>query len=438
MPMHLRYGRNSTLTLDLDPQALAADCAAPRGEAIADVRQAVADVLAKPLDFPPLSQAIFPGDRIVLALEPSVPQAGEIVGAVVDMLLESGAKPDDIAIVLAHVEGDAETSQETDELRQHFSDEYRDLIEIVAHDPAHREHLSYLAVGEHTEPVYVNRRLFDADVVLPIGCLRLGSAWDYYGVNGALCPTFSDQATLDRFRAAGVDGDTEEAAKRRHEADELAWLLGVMLTIQVVPGPEGKLLHVLAGATRSVQQRGAALCDAAWSFETPQRAELVIAAVDGDASQQTWENFGRAIAAASRAVTVDGAIALCTDLSDSPGPALQTIAGARDLGDAEREIRRLRSADAPAAHELVRALQSCRVYLLSQLDDATVEGLGMAPIASAAEVGRLAKRHSSCILLGSAQFAQAVVASETARLAATRQRSAGGAERSAPRTSRRG
>src|SRR5882672_10055448 len=114
MATTLNYGRDAKLTVELPPDAAVADFAVPRGEAIGDVRQAVADVLAKPLDFPPLSQAIFPGDRIVLALEPSVPQAGEIVAAVVEMLLESGAKPDDIAIVRAHVEAEAETSQEVD------------------------------------------------------------------------------------------------------------------------------------------------------------------------------------------------------------------------------------------------------------------------------------------------------------------------------------
>jgi nickel-dependent lactate racemase len=418
MPTTLRYGRDSTLTFDIAPSKLLADCGAPAAEAVGNVRQAVADVLAAPLDFPPLSQAIIPGDRIVLALEPSVPQAGVIVAAVVDLLLEAGAKPDDVTIVRAQPSSEA-NSHEAEDLREHFSDEYRDLIEIVVHDPMHRDQLSYLAADESSEPVYVNRRLFDADIVLPIGCLRLGTAWDYYGVNGTLCPTFSDQATLDRFRAAGVADNLGDAAKRRHEADELAWLLGVMLTIQVVPGPEGKILHVLAGSTHSVQRRGAELCEAAWEFETPRRAELVVAAVDGDANQQTWENFGRAIAAATRAVNDDGAIAVCMELSEAPGPALQTISGAHDLHDAERTIRCLRTADAPAAHELVRALQRCRVYLLSQLDETTVEDLGIAHIAAAEEVERLAERHRSCTLLGSAQFAQAVVAGEAVERAAT-------------------
>jgi hypothetical protein len=56
--------------------------------------------------------------------------------------------------------------------------------------------------------------------------------------------------------------------------------------------------------------------------------------------------------------------------------------------------------------------------LLSHLDESTVEELGMAHIAAPDEVQRLAQRRRSCTLLGSAQFAQAVVAGETVERAA--------------------
>jgi hypothetical protein len=93
---------------------------------------------------------------------------------------------------------------------------------------------------------------------------------------------------------------------------------------------------------------------------------------------------------------------------------LQSIGRARDLSDALRHIRKRHSPDAAAAHELAAALERGRVYLLSRLDEALVEELGMAPVATSADIGRLARRQSSCILLGNAQYAQPTPVQETA------------------------
>lgn len=409
MPLQLRYGADSTLEIDLDAGALVAACHTPRGDVLSDPKAATAAALAKPLDFPPLLQAVIPGDRVVLALAGAVPQGPAIVAAVVADVIEAGVAPGDICILRA-----ATDPSSADGLRLALPADYRDQIEILAHDPAHRDRLSYLAANPEGDAIYVNRRLFDADVVLPIGCVRLASTPSYFGVNGTLYPTFSDSPTLDRFAASAIESDSDEIARRRHEADEVAWLLGVLLTIQVVPAAGGGVLHVVAGNPESVERRGGELCRMAWEFKVPRCAELVIAAIEGGDEQQTWENLGRALAAASRAVADDGAIALCTELSSPPGPALQWIGRARDLSGALRQIRKEHSPDAAAAHELATALTRGRVYLLSRLDESVVEELGMAPVTTAADIARLAKRHASSILLGNAQYAQPTPVEESA------------------------
>ena len=47
-------------------------------------------------------------------------------------------------------------------------------------------------------------------------------------------------------------------------------------------------------------------------------------------------------------------------------------------------------------------MRRAHVYLLSRLDDNVVEQLGMAPVANAREIARLASRHESCVLLANA------------------------------------
>ena len=408
MASTLRYGAGSIVEVDLEPQQLLAACGAPLAGGLVDPAAALAAAVAAPLDFPPLAQSVFPGDRVVLAVEEGVPQAAAIVEAVVRALLDAGSEPGDICVLQATADADFSAA----ELQKRFPERDGRGVEVVVHDAKTREGLSYLAADEAGEPIYINRRLFDADVVLPIGCLRLDTSLGYYGVNGTLYPAFSDLPTQERFRATGVDPTPEQIATRRHEADEVAWWLGVLMSIQIVPAAGGSVLHVLAGAPESVHRRGNALCNEAWNCQVPRRAELVVAAIEGDRGQQSWENVGRALAAASRAVTDDGAIALCTELADRPGPALQWLGRAKDLPTALRHIRKQRSPDAGAAHELAQALQRVQVYLLSRLDESVVEELGVAPVSAAAEIARLASRHRSCILLANAQFASPTAAEE--------------------------
>lgn len=408
MPSTLKYGAGSTVEVDIEPQRLLAACGAAANGDPADPSAALRAAVEKPLDFPPLAQAVFPGDHVVIAVEEGLPQARLLVEALVQSLLDAGSMPGDICVLQAKAEADFDART----FLSQFPERDGHGVEVIVHDPTKRDGLSYLAADEAGDPIYINRRLVDADVVLPIGCLRLESSPGYYGVNGTLYPAFSDLPTQERFRASGVEDNAELIAKRRQEADEVAWLLGVLMSIQIVPAAGGGVLHVLAGSPESVHRRGNALCREAWSCEVPRRAELVVAAIEGDQAQQSWENVGRALAAASRAVADDGAIALCTELAERPGPALQWLGRAKDLPAALRHIRKHRTFDAVAAHELAQALERVQVYLLSQLDESVVEELGIAPVAAAAEIGRLASRHRSCILLANAQFASPTAADD--------------------------
>jgi nickel-dependent lactate racemase len=208
------------------------------------------------------------------------------------------------------------------------------------------------------------------------------------------------------------------SATRRHrrqaEVDEVGWLLGITVTIRVIPAADGNVLSILAGDGQSVLQRGQPLCDAAWTFAVPRRAGLVIASVGCDRRDQTWANVARALAAARRAVADQGAIVVCADLRTGPGPALRRLGDIEDPDAALRALRRDRSPDAGTAVQLIRTALRGRVYLLCGLAADVVEQIGVAPVAGGHEIGRLARQHGTYILLGNAQHAVPQVMEERA------------------------
>jgi nickel-dependent lactate racemase len=402
----LRYGCDSSLRLELASEAVVAHCAAPRGQPLVQVAQAVDRALAEPLEFPALVQAALPGDKVVLALADAVPQAATIVARTVEVLLAAGVAASDITLLRTM----SEVETAPDPLGELRPDVGRHIVSQT-HDPANRQALGYLAASAEGEPIYINRAIHDADLVISIGCLRVDESLGYYGVHSGVFPTFSDKLSVERYRSP-KSSEPRHHQRLRAAADEVGWLLGLHFTIQVVPGAGTDVLHVLAGELDAVVREGCRRCDEAWSYSVPDRASLVVATIEGGAAQQTWDNVARALAAASHAVREDGAVAICCELDQRPGPALKCVVGADDLDAALRDIARHKPEDALAAAELVRALKRGKVYLLSRLDEELVEDLGIMPVA-ADQVSRLAARYDSCIVLTNAQYAQARPSGET-------------------------
>ncbi len=87
---------------------------------------------------------------------------------------------------------------------------------------------------------------------------------------------------------------------------------------------------------------------------------------------------------------------------------MQHLAGESSREAALRHVAKKRPVDALPAAQLAHALDRTKVYLLSRLDASVVEDLDMIPIEGPDELARLARQHSSCILLSNAAIRDGV------------------------------
>jgi nickel-dependent lactate racemase len=402
----LRYGIDHQL--ELPAETTVVDATFEEG-VLGDWEAALTRALDQPVDYPTLALAVTPGDRVVVACEPGVPQLPPLIARLVDYLVAAGVTISDICILQApNLPGDAGMPKLGGPLNELAGRGVR----FEMHDAMHRDHLGYLANTSRGRPVYLNRSLCDADLVVLVGCLRSRRAVGYHGPSGGLYPTFSDDATLHRFRSPTLlRRQRRSVVGARREAARVGWLAGAPFAIQVIPGPNGTVADLIAGTLRATAREGARRMTTAWESQQPRRADLVVAAISGNGDQQTWENFGRALAAADRLVDDDASIAICCDLEQPPGIALQQLAASDDWRPVLRQLEHDRPADLLTALVLDRVLgRGARIYLLSRLDEDTVESLNMIRIEEPAELARLIDRHDSCIVLNDAQFAWPTVA----------------------------
>ncbi len=407
MPQKIRYGEKHVLSLDVPAATLVAECTNRRAAPLDDPAAAVAAALSHPEHFPPFRKAVVPGDRVVIAVDAGTPQLGAVSAGAVHTLLEASVQAHDITIL---VPSEAAAGQWKQESLAAVPGDLAGQIQVAIHDPEAEDELSYLAATAEGHPIYLNRLLCDADVVLPVETARVDSSLGYLGAHACLYPAFSDRATQARFRIPAATTVENQRQRHREESNEVAWLLGVQFAVQIIPGPGDSILHVLAGQVDEIGEHGQRLCREAWAYSVPRAANLVIASIAGGQQQQTWENFGRALYAASQVCTDEGTIVLCTELRCRPGPALRRLIGHGQSGDMLNRLSNVSSPDAVSASLLIEACESKHVYLLSGLSEQTVEDLGLGFVSEPGDIGRLSQRHASCILLPDAHRAMPVVA----------------------------
>lgn len=345
MAEQLFYGDGRSLRLAWRHPIDVLWCAASRIAPVADARMAARRAVEAPIDYPPLSALLAPEDRIALAVEPGVPEATAIVRGVIDALTASGVQTGQIAVVRA--------SPST----------LDSGVREVLHRADDADTLAYLAATDDAYPIYLNRVLYDADIVIPIGLRRPNNSYGYLGSPGGLYPLFADDAARFRLLATSPADWRRHGRSRRWEADRVAWQLGVQFRIEAVPGPHGQLAQILGGQADSVARHARRTMLDIWGQRLSQQVGIAVAAVEqlphrhladaqpagkqpagkqrtgeqrtgdqrtgeqptgmpgtGDipANELLWNDIQRAFYTAARVVADDGVIVVCAGVKAPP------------------------------------------------------------------------------------------------------------------------
>ncbi|WP_148072770.1 lactate racemase domain-containing protein [Bythopirellula goksoeyrii] len=354
-----------------------------------------------PLDYPPLASATVPGDRVAIALQAGVPQLNQILSGTLSALAHAGVEEEYVTVVVP-------PGQE--QLQSELQDELGSRVSIVVHSSDDIEQLAMLGVTEAGEPLRLNRILCDADLVISIRPAQGKSSHPM--PMEPIFPTFADQESINRFQTPRHCETPSQRARLAQESDRCNALLGLSLSMDVVPGPEGSVAACMCGTPRAVAKRSAQQYRDIWGYTPSESADLVVASLGSDPSQQTWHALSRALSVAEELVSANGAIAICSAIATPPGPALKRLKDTADLSDLENKLKNAHHADSILARQLCRILQQHTVYLASSLKPTTVECLGMAPITNEEELGRLIASQNNCLLLDHAHFLQPKVSED--------------------------
>ena len=348
--------------------------------------------LREPLDFPSIMDAVVPGDRVALAVDPNLPEIENVLEGVVKTVQQTDASGIDVVL----------WDEATDSTIQRLQNALGESASIVKHESSQRDSVRYLGADKVASPVYLNRTLVDADFVLPIVPFRPADGRAGHDLTG-IFPSLTDSKTRSRF----FEAQAQDKPATLDDESQVAWWLGVQMLLCVKANVGSNACEAFAGTPDAIRKRANAI---AKFNHSP--AGLVIASLDGNEQQQTWANAVRAIVAASQFTEPGGVIVAWTQISQPPTGALLNLDETDLEEDHPIEIGATDEAEDFGLWDetiaLARALASVtgeyRVMVHSRLDREQIEPMGIGVVGDKSELKQLAKSFESCGVIPAAQF----------------------------------
>jgi nickel-dependent lactate racemase len=275
-------------------------------------------------------------------------------------------------------------------------------VAVELHDLDDPTKVAYVAANEASDPIYLNRSLVDADLVIPITCARPRMSLDYLGAY-SLFPLFSNRETRGRFYSLPSLIDFDRRSELQAWADQAAWWLGIVAGIQVIPAGGGQIASILAGQLAELEIAAQKKMNQIWSTKSG-ASDMVVMLLENSGGGQSWLDVARGLHSATCCTTHGGTVVLCTQIECAVGKGLNRLREpGRSLEQIANKLASDTHDDAIAAAVILQATSDNHVYLVSAIRSETVESLGMGVIENAAGLSHLISQHATCTILGSAQ-----------------------------------
>ena len=412
MSQFIEIGRGThDIRLPVKPEVGIGCCPEPaQGPVRPEVSRRVRDALHNPDQFLPISDLVVPGDHFAIAIDAALPDIEAILAGVLAAV--SGCQLGKIEVVVSS----SATPLQLDRIRNSLPSE----VSLTAHRIGDRDGEGYLGADQDAEPIRLNRALIDADFVLPISVMRVTDPLSGGPASDVLFPGLSDWGQLKRLQR-GTARAIEKHERfynpwAAEQAHQVRWALGVQLMMAIEIGPRGEIGEIFAATPETLAEAVSRYYSSSRPVCEDQPAELTIACVDGDLSQQTIENLTRAALAARSHTAESGTVVLITELADLGTDAAATESPEEEQerldqeGDSADETATAIVSQAAFARRLLNDLinridQSHRYLLWSRCDAENVEAFGFGVIGDAETLCRLVNHTDRCLVLRAAQTA---------------------------------
>lgn len=242
-----------------------------QGTTVSDCDATLTACLQSPAGLPPLDQMLVAGDLIAIAMGDLMGTSAQLLEALLNWLADHAVSPEHIAVVLPMGATRSEGLPTIEVIQEAHSG-----VNWVKHDPQDPYASAYLAADTDAHPIYFNRALIDADVVIGIRSSRGTHPKAHpIAMTSELYPQFTNQETWDRlFKSYAAKAKPKRSWKDEIiEAEE--WL-GFVFWIESFLAPDGSLARLQAGDHKQLSHLRATILHSLWSQQEKAQPDLVV------------------------------------------------------------------------------------------------------------------------------------------------------------------
>jgi lactate racemase len=390
MKIKVKYG-NKTIECHIPDTIRTRVLMPPKNVPESSPRKALISSLNDPIQANPLSSTLSAGKKALLIVPDKTRQCilDQLLPIIVDYLVDNGIHSGDITILFANGTHQNQTREDVELL---LGADIPDSIRIEQHDSKNAGSLEYITTTSRGTPVFVNKLVRKADIVLTVGGILHHYFAGFGGGPKLIVPGVAGYETAQRNHSYTIDVTGEfHTGCRDGNLDTNPVYLDIVEAVRHIPNifsinivldSTNKPAGFFSGDIISAHRRGTALASKLHEVSIGALADLVIVSPGGAPHDGTFIQSHKAIHHAHYAVKPGGRIvtaAACYDGIGSPTFLPWFDVPEKSLGD---NLLSTYSLNGHTALSLRTKVKRNEISLISELDDATVARMGITPISS--------------------------------------------------------
>ncbi len=343
-------------------------------------REAIVSALERPMGSRPLKE-IAKGrkDAVIVVDDNTRPcPTWEMMPPVLEVLNKAGIPDGKITVIFAT--GTHRTVRD-DEAQRLLGKDIASRVRYISNDP-HGDDFTYVGTTSRGTDIEVKNAYLEADLKILLGDVEIHYFAGYGGGRKSILPGICSYKTIqenyianffDHTAAPGIlDGNP-----MYENMTEAARLAPPDFTLNVVQNSRHEIVGAFAGDFDMVLRKGAELIDRMYKVSVKEKADIVIAAADGNPHDINMYQAYKAIHLSLPVVKDGGRIILVAACPDGMGSKAYEE-WLREYDTPEEVEAALRKEFIPGGHKVYfqyNAIKRAKISMVTEMNKETVEGL---------------------------------------------------------------
>ncbi|HEY6399693.1 MAG TPA: lactate racemase domain-containing protein [Solirubrobacteraceae bacterium] len=309
-------------------------------EPVANATDAARQALASPTGGPSFRELVEGGKSVAIVIDNQFrpTPASKLLPAVFDVLDEAGVTDACVITGNGKVFPLSESDVEKKVGQVNLDRMERDGIGFFQNEPRNEEAYTYFGVTSRGTPVWIHSEVAKRDVIIAIGQAQ-ANHWGYGGGGKLIMPGVASDETIEsnhcNFTMSPQTHYGALAGPMRSDIDEIAAMVGLDYTLNVLLDTRGRVLDIVGGPHPQAHREAIEKFNQIYAYENPVadrgQADIAVCGVFAP-TDHLFFHTGWGCMSADFVVKDGGTIIYCspspgvhTDVGDFPGLALMDL-----------------------------------------------------------------------------------------------------------------